>query len=1347
LRYRAELAYRLTIINLDKLLDYFADRGMESERPWRPPTDAGPFEPGFYLLGAGNPAVEVCVVPARRRPRLDDVRGLWRLRQGRQASPLLLIAPFTIDSRTDAHICGPTDADLTVRELGLEQAIGLAAGALAEPSGLAAVRYLHEHIPKEGQDFQGLINQGMFAAHTLRTRVPDMPEWAEAVIRGQQARVHEGRDLVDALGFSIEQTNTFVHVLRAANERARAVAIFLDRNESPDGEGGRFGDSSALSRAFTRAERDNIPFVVFTRGSEIRLYAVSGYEGVGRKGQAETYVQANVSLLADDELGFLSLIFSADALLEGGTFERILNWSRDFSADLSVRLRDRVYVEVVPALAVAIADERPETDLNEVYEQTLVVLFRLLFLAYAEDRGLLPYATNAEYRRNSLKAIARALAARLNEGKNWTAVKTHALWGNVADLFEAVDKGNDAWGVPPYNGGLFSPTKAIGEQIAGLELTDEAFAGPLAALLTEQAADGIVGPIDFRSLSVRDFGTIYEGLLESSLSAARDDLSLDERGNYVPAEDGTEVVVRAGEIYFHNRSGKRKSSASYFTKDFAVEHLLDRALGPALTAHLDRLGTLVAAGHEEAAAAAFFDFRCADLAMGSGHFLVAAVDHIERRLAQFIDEHPLAAVEAELDRLRLAAIGQLGDTAAGYEIERRQLLRRQVARRCIYGVDRNALAVDLARLSLWVHTFVPGLPLSFLDHNLVEGDSLTGIGTIKEAVDFLSDLVIDKKSRHGQVNIFEELIDATLRQTEEPLRRLGRASDATRDELTEVRRAQEEALERAEPARKLFDLVCAMRRGEVAPFSMGVTLEEIERHPELEKAEAAAEMFGSLHFPIAFPEVFLRDRVGFDCVVGNPPWDKVMFEPQQFWVTRSPGLNNLSPAERDARIDKLRELFPEEAEDEDYERQRREAFQAHISASFLHQGRGHYDYAKLFVERAAALMTDGRLGYVLPRQCLVLGGWAKLRALMLDQSRLEVVQARNRGGWLFDDVHNSYMVVLLDRAPAGPSDPLCGGARVWPVVRSRAEVAAIEQRPSIALPRAEIAELSDSHVLPWLDSPAAAEVFDAMRSRPTVSSGDGWITGIHDARWDFRRSGPHGPFARKAARPASWRILMTRHVEPYRIVETIPFVTYVDDLAALAAKTLGIVFDTGKPKLGSDHPLIVFRHPSRNDDSRTLRAAALPEAGTLHNKGYVHGFRHEPGTSGEDLLALLCFFNTYTCDWWARRFVDRHVTAPVINNLRLPDWSEEQRTLAADVARALLRRHGATVLAGGVDLSEPGDFDDLTDDELFVTAESLAMRGFSIVGPLVEVVLDDFSDNGLPQVRRNLIVEQVRAQT
>jgi hypothetical protein len=223
------------------------------------------------------------------------------------------------------------------------------------------------------------------------------------------------------------------------------------------------------------------------------------------------------------------------------------------------------------------------------------------------------------------------------------------------------------------------------------------------------------GPVDFRSLGVREFGTIYEGLLENELSLAESDLATDKEGKYKPAKPKDTVVVAKGRAFLHNTSGQRKSTGSYFTKAFAVEHLLDHGLEPALKAHTERLNKL----NDRQAAEAFFDFRVADITMGSAHFLVAAIDRIERVFLNYLANRPLPEVGDELGRLRLAARAALGAEGAQVTIEDGQLLRRQIARRCIYGVDLNPTAVNLARLAIWIHTFVPGLPLSFLDRTLV----------------------------------------------------------------------------------------------------------------------------------------------------------------------------------------------------------------------------------------------------------------------------------------------------------------------------------------------------------------------------------------------------------------------------------------------------------------------------------------------------------------------------------------------------------------------------------------------------------------------------------------------------
>ena len=170
-----------------------------------------------------------------------------------------------------------------------------------------------------------------------------------------------------------------------------------------------------------------------------------------------------------------------------------------------------------------------------------------------------------------------------------------------------------------------------------MRLTNDEIGPALKALVVDTGEDGTFGPVDFRSLSVREFGTIYEGLLESSLSVAPHDLTVDPKtGAYLPAKSSDMVEIPSGQVYFHNASGSRKASGSYFTKAFAVEHLLDASLEPALTAHLEAIALLLEQGDGARAADKFFDFRVADLAMGSGHFLVAAIDRIENRFATFL---------------------------------------------------------------------------------------------------------------------------------------------------------------------------------------------------------------------------------------------------------------------------------------------------------------------------------------------------------------------------------------------------------------------------------------------------------------------------------------------------------------------------------------------------------------------------------------------------------------------------------------------------------------------------------------------------------------------------------------
>ena len=325
----------------------------------------------------------------------------------------------------------------------------------------------------------------------------------------------------------------------------------------------------------------------------------------------------------------------------------------------------------------------------------------------------------------------------------------------------------------------------------------------------------------------------------------------------MPARAGDPVAVAKGEIYLYNRSGARKSSGSYYTKHFAVKHLLDGALEPALKDHFARLALL----DDTDAAEAFFDFRVADIAMGYGHFLIAAIDRIEKGMADFLAARDLPGVRKELAALRDAAIGELGELAEAATIEDGQLLRRMIARRCIYGVDLNALSVQLARLAVWIHTFVPGLPLSVLDHTLVRGNSLVGIGTVDD---------IRKKFEETTGTLFAVDAESLLGKAAKPLNRLANINDATLDDIAAAREAMREARDAIGGTAALCDLIAAQPIS-AAEKVVGFPFEDWERLvDDLETLStvgaARQDLAGlhALHFPVAFPEVFLRRRPGFD---------------------------------------------------------------------------------------------------------------------------------------------------------------------------------------------------------------------------------------------------------------------------------------------------------------------------------------------------------------------------------------------------------------------------------------------------------------------------------------------------
>lgn len=1316
--------------------DFLGDMDVQ-DIPWSKPSGApAALTTERVLIGEGRDGLEVALATAERAPKVDDVRRLWSQRWGRRAAPVTLVVAYPDGTGWKAAVCGTKDDPAVLTGLDLAQVERICAAALGAPDGAHADRTIHRLlVGQKDQLVPGLTNSGLFASHELRSGVPQRIDWANASQIGSALLAARGQDLIRGLGYTATPHGSTAHIL-AKDGANRAVAVLLEETELFDRPSNRFGAVSAVSQGLTVAQNQNLPWLIVVRGTQIRLYPAKMEVGVGRKGQAETFAEVDLALLADDEAAYLPLLFSADGLSDGGTVAQILAASEDHAAGLGKRLRERVYKDVVPDLAKAVAkrmQDSGEEDLAEAYHRTLIILFRLLFVAYAEDRGLLPYQRNHRYTKKALKTLAREFADNPDTRFDQDAVDR---WEDLLAVWKAVDDGNTEWGVPPYNGGLFASDDLhpSGKAIASFRLSNAEIGPALRAMLVDFGDDGTVGPVDFRSLSVREFGTIYEGLLESSLSVAPHDLRIDPKTfNYVPANPGGVVDVSEGEIYFHNASGARKATGSYFTKAFAVEHLLQTSLEPALDQHLQRLEALLEAGDEAKVIQLFFDFRVADLAMGSGHFLVAAIDRIEVRFRAFLASHAgrLAPVNDELLRLAETARDQLqrlGIDTPDVEIEPSMLLRRQIARRCIYGLDLNLMAVELARLAIWIHTFVPGLPMSSLEHGLRVGNSLTGIATSDEVLE-----VLEPQSVPGQVSIFSEQVEVALSKAKERLTRAARTAEATKAEVHQSAQAHAKAMEDAADAKALFDAAIGVR---LRVIGLPLGLEDALAAGRSDDVQKAVRELEAVHLPYLFPEVFLRQCPGFDVLLGNPPWEKVRHEPHQFWVIRDPGLRSLKGTKRNERINWLREHQPHVAAEEQVEIRRRERMRELLSRAYKLQASQHYDFAKVFAERNMMLVREGgSIGIVLPQPLLVLGGWGPIRERMINDFHLNAFPLRNRAEWLFD-IHASTAVCLASLNSGS-------GVTVHAAADSLEAASAEQERQGLTMSVEELANLSDELNVPWFEHPEDPVVFMALATHPYLGSGDGWVTATADStRWDFSGSGKHNEYGAEADSSGSWRVTMTRHVDAYLLTDD-PDGKRVAEPSALAALSSGVSLVDDKPVLDKTHPPLVFRFPSRNDDSRTLIATALPASGWLFTKGYAHGVRFLQDPSDTDILALLGYLNSFPADWWARRFVDRHLGKRIISGLPLPEWTTAERGIVADLVATLLRRNGYSSLAGGRHL--PVASSALDNLAIRARIDTLAAKGLGLSLQQAEIMFCDFEDtaDALPERQRNAIRDQL----
>ena len=821
-------------------------------------------------------------------------------------------------------------------------------------------------------------------------------------------------DIPDHLLFADAESKATASARQNSNDRyldallvqeSKRFGLPLDSRDSGDSQktGTPHGQILRYLSTADHVTDGRIRWGMLTNGAVWRLYDIRA------RPRASGYFEADLTGLIqssdDDGLRAFHLLFRRESftLQEGAntTFlEAALAEGRRYEERVARDLSEVVFDEVFPALVNGFADESPG-NLEVVRSVSLIFLYRLLFVLYAEDRGLLP-VNDARYDDYGLRQRVRDdIADRMVRGDTFSGTAAN-YYNRLVELFQIIDKGDSSIGLPPYNGGLFSQDAA--PMLGNVRLPD-AVVAPIIYAMSHREIDGARHFVNYRDMSVQQLGSIYERLLEREL------VENDEGG----------VTIRPN-------SYARKDTGSFYTPQELVDLIVNRTLKPLVEERLrafeeksealrrDRrpMRNREAALSRHDPAESVLDLKVLDPAMGSGHFLVTAVDYLSDYVAELIEYVPAvptwldgeyeSPLVGRIERIR-SEIMQRADES-GWVIDETQLtdqaiIRRMVLKRCIYGVDKNRLTVELAKVSLWLHSFTVGAPLSFLDHHLRWGDSLIGfrVGDVVTEMEqlgtmFTGTVIAAAEAATDSMKLIEEKSDSDVSEVQASASLFEQVEETTADlrgllDFLTGRRWLTAGLKRRELASIEGPLV------ETLGWYPGSSYELLSRGPDQlegsvpERSEGSWEQFSEfwhkardltdrerfLHWEAAFPGVWkywTNEQMagGFDAIIGNPPWDRIKLQEVEWFATRDPALARApTAAARKREIERLRTENDPLASAFDEAKERADSLGRLIRASGEYPllGGGDINLYSLFVERAMNLVKpDGLVGLLTP---------------------------------------------------------------------------------------------------------------------------------------------------------------------------------------------------------------------------------------------------------------------------------------------------------------------------------------------------------------------------------------------